>query len=77
MKNSSEADKPVSNWAVLGALLVFGAAYLVWALGFDAVAGWLAGGSMEAVLSWATRVWLWLVVGAFVLALAVGSWARR
>ena len=67
----------MSNWAVAGGLLVFAALYLLWALGFDTLAGWLSGSSIEAVLNWVSNAWYWLSIGAVVIGLAVASWVNR
>ncbi len=77
MKDSTPTDKPVSNWAVAGGLLVFAALYLVWALGFDSLSNWLAGGTIEKVLNWVSNAWFWFSMVAVVIAMAVGSWMKR
>ena len=77
MNDEIPIEKPVSNWAVAGGLVVFALAFLLWALGFDAVAGWIQGGSIEAVLNWLSTAWLWLGVAVVVIALAVGSLGKH
>jgi hypothetical protein len=77
MKDTTTTEKPVSNWAVAGGLLVFAALYLVWALGFDSLAQWLAGGTIEKLLNWVSNAWYWVVMVAVVIAVVLGSWMKR
>jgi hypothetical protein len=74
---TKKTEKPVSNWAVAGGMVVFAALYLLWALGFDIVAGWIRGGSVEAVLNWVSGAWYWVGIVAVVIAMVVGSWVNR
>ena len=74
MKNSPETEKPLRKWALAGGMVVFAALFLLWALGFDLVAGWIQGCRIEAVLNWLSTAWMWIGVVSVVIAMAVGSW---
>lgn len=76
MNDEIPIEKPVSNWAVAGGMVVFALAFLLWAVGFDLVAGWLQGGGVETVLNWVTNFWYWVALGVFVVVVLVGQFRR-
>lgn len=76
MEDHTPVDKPISNWAVAGGLLAFAAAYLLWAIGFDIVCGWLAGTWVETVLTWVTNFWYWVAIGVFIVTMIAAQFRK-
>jgi hypothetical protein len=77
MNDNIPVDKPVSNWAVAGAFIVFAVLFLLWAIGFDLLAGWIQGGVIEAVLNWVSGAWYWVGVVAVVVAVILNSLSKK
>jgi hypothetical protein len=76
MKEFPEFEKPVSNWAVAGGMVVFAGLFLLWAVGFDLLAGWIQGGAIEAVLNWVSGAWYWVALVAVVVAVILKSLSK-
>ena len=74
--NPPPLSKDPSWWQMLLIFAIIGGAFLLWAFGFDLLAEALKGGAVEAVMSWLSRFWFWLMLIVFAGSMLFGRITR-